>query len=95
MSICESFGFAIAEAMAAGLPVVGTRSCAIPFLVEHGRTGLLVDPTLTEDGEAHEVRGVSYSSLPCYFETPVLFVVLYRVLRYCANTTQHDMVHAP
>jgi len=32
------------EAMAAGLPVISTRSGAIPELVEHGETGLLVPP---------------------------------------------------
>ena len=29
------------EAQAAGIPVVGTRHCDIPFVVEHGKTGLL------------------------------------------------------
>lgn len=38
----ESFGLALAEAMACGLPVVATRVTAIPEVVEDGRTGLLV-----------------------------------------------------
>jgi glycosyltransferase involved in cell wall biosynthesis len=38
----ESFGLTFVEAWAAGLPVVGCRSGAIPAVVEHGRDGLLV-----------------------------------------------------
>jgi glycosyltransferase involved in cell wall biosynthesis len=39
----EVFGFVIAEAMAAGKPVVATRAGGIPELVEDGRTGYLVE----------------------------------------------------
>ena len=40
----ESFGLVLAEAMAAGLPVVSTRVGAIPEVVKDGETGLLVPP---------------------------------------------------
>lgn len=43
-SVQEGFGIAFAEAMAAGLPVVGCRVAAVPELVEDGVTGLLVSP---------------------------------------------------
>ena len=44
-SLLESFGTVWAEAMASGVPVVGsTRSCG-PEVVPHGRAGLLVDPS--------------------------------------------------
>lgn len=39
----EPFGIAFAEAMAHGLPCVGTRNCAVPELIEHNETGFLVD----------------------------------------------------
>jgi glycosyltransferase involved in cell wall biosynthesis len=39
----ESFGLTFVEAWAAGLPVVGCRSGAIPAVVEHGSDGVLVD----------------------------------------------------
>jgi glycosyltransferase involved in cell wall biosynthesis len=38
----ETYGTVYAEALAAGLPVVGWRSGNLPNLVEHGREGILV-----------------------------------------------------
>jgi len=40
----EPFGLAIAEAMAAGRPVIASRVGGIPELIQHERTGLLVTP---------------------------------------------------
>ena len=41
----EAFGMVFQEAAAAGLTAVGTRINAIPEIVQHGATGLLVPPT--------------------------------------------------
>ncbi len=40
----ESYGMAVAESLAAGLPVVAPRVGALPHLVTHGVTGLLTPP---------------------------------------------------
>jgi glycosyltransferase involved in cell wall biosynthesis len=40
----EAFGLTIAEAMSAGKPLIGTRTGAIPELIDDGTSGLLVEP---------------------------------------------------
>jgi glycosyltransferase involved in cell wall biosynthesis len=39
----EPFGIVMAEALACGTPVVGARRASVPEVVEHGRTGFVVD----------------------------------------------------
>jgi trehalose synthase len=44
-SLAEGFGLTVAEAMWKGRPVVASRVGGIQDQIEHGRSGLLVDPT--------------------------------------------------
>lgn len=57
----EGFGYAVAEAMAAGLPVVATNASSLPELVDAGRTGALFPP---EDADALAEAVAAYLADP-------------------------------
>ncbi|MBV5329739.1 MAG: glycosyltransferase family 4 protein [Chlorobium sp.] len=44
-SLQENAPMAISEAMAAGIPVIASNRCGMPFMVAHGKSGYLIDPT--------------------------------------------------
>jgi len=44
----ETLGFVVLESMASGVPVVGADAGGIPDIIEHGKTGFLVEPGDTD-----------------------------------------------
>jgi glycosyltransferase involved in cell wall biosynthesis len=79
-SVREPYGTVYGEAMAAGLPVVGWRAGNLPYLADHGREGLLVEPgdvrglasalrTLAEDDELRTRLGAAARRRAATFPT--------------------------
>ena len=55
-SLSEAFGLAPVDAMAAGCPTIFGKACAGPEIIEHGRSGLLVDGLKPEEISAAILR---------------------------------------
>ncbi len=49
VSLEENSPLGVEEAMAAGVPVITSDRCGMPYMVSHGETGFLVDPTNPQD----------------------------------------------
>jgi glycosyltransferase involved in cell wall biosynthesis len=62
-SFQETAPLAIEEAMAVGVPVVGSRLCGIPDMIEEGKTGYLIDPYNVNDLAEAVKKILSDSSL--------------------------------
>jgi glycosyltransferase involved in cell wall biosynthesis len=60
-TVADCFSLASLEAMATGLPVVTTRVGGIPEIVDHGRSGFLIDPG-DEQGLVQALRSLVVSS---------------------------------
>ncbi len=53
VSFEEGAPMGIAEAMAAGVPILTSNRCGMPYMVRHGESGFLVDPTDNADLARH------------------------------------------
>ena len=65
----EAFGFAILESMPYGIPVVTTNQLAIPEMIEHGKSGLLVD--ISKYDTQRMFRGYVVDQIPDNFKRDV------------------------
>lgn len=77
----DTFGFALLEAMAHGIPVVSTNYFAIPEIVEHDVSGFLIDTSAFDCGRLF--RGSVVKSIPADFQEHVtgsLFGYLCRLI---------------
>lgn len=52
----ETFGLTLVEAMSTGLPVIATRTAAIPEVVPHGEAGFLTTPHEVEEMAEHIIE---------------------------------------
>ena len=57
-STTETLGFAALESFASGLPVVAANAGGLPFVIDDGETGILVDPDAPETTWADEIARV-------------------------------------
>jgi len=64
-SLQENSPMAIAEAMAAGVPAVVANRCGMPYMIDEGKTGYLVDPESTEQ-IADRLSGLIADSELCW-----------------------------
>ena len=71
----ETFGFAILEAMAFGLPVVASNVFAIPEIVEDGSSGLLLD--FSSDDFIQSIKGYRFDFIPEKFRADVSELTYY------------------
>ena len=90
----------VIEAMAAGVPVVGTRAAGLEEAIEPGRTGALcepadprsladaVEPLLRNPGEIDRLGAIARTSMRGAFDVEVNFERLWAL--FCGNAPQAE-----
>jgi L-malate glycosyltransferase len=68
----ESFGLVALEAMACGVPTIGSRAGGIPELVEHGKSGYLSSIGNTDDMAANAIKLLTNEKLYADFREACL-----------------------
>lgn len=64
-TLSDTYGYSVIESFAMGVPAIGTSCCALPEVIDHERTGYLVDLPVDDMGVwaplwAHDHNGPEY-----------------------------------
>lgn len=64
-TLSDTYGYSVIESFAMGVPAIGTSCCALPEVIDHERTGYLVDLPVDDMGVwaplwAHDHNGSEY-----------------------------------
>ena len=86
----ESFGLVALEAQACGTPVIAARVGGLPFVVEDGRTGFLVEGHDPEEHAARLLRVLREPALQRSFGEEAA----HRALRFTWDVTADEVAHA-
>ncbi len=78
VSLEENSPMGIEEAMAVGVPVVTSNRCGMPYMVQHGRSGFLVDPGDAADIADHLKRVLTDNDLRAALGTRCISVATER-----------------
>ena len=79
----EPFGLVMIEAMSAGTPVIAWRNGSVPEVIEHGRSGLIVNDMASAVDAVAAARGLKRGEVRAAFEE-----------RFTATRMANDYVHA-
>ncbi len=90
----EPFGFSVVEAMACGTPVIAHRRGSMPEIVDHGRSGFLVDGPADTSAAIERAgsldRTLIRSATAARFGSAAMvdrYVDVYRSVLACSSTT--------
>lgn len=88
----ESFGLVALEAMACGVPTIGSNAGGIPELVTHGETGFLSDIGNVEEMAEHAVRLLTDDELREQFKQACLYRATHE---FCNDviTAQYEAIY--
>ncbi|RXZ80253.1 N-acetyl-alpha-D-glucosaminyl L-malate synthase BshA [Paenibacillaceae bacterium] len=88
----ESFGLVALEAMACGVPTIGSRAGGIPELITHGITGYLSEIGDTEEMASHAVKLLSDPKLYAEFREACLHRAR---TRFCNDliTSEYEQIY--
>jgi glycosyltransferase involved in cell wall biosynthesis len=86
----ETFGFAILEMMARGIPVISSNVFAIPEIIEPDKSGLLID--LSKYDTDRMFRGYRVNEIPSEFKKDVDDQLMFQMRRVVENRSVTETI---